>query len=94
VLYLALLRIRNPELAASVVYIKDHMLVGVGLDAEDGDRTFRRDGQTYLFAEPVGPAMTALGDSPKKNRSKVKSGAAQVREVPARQGTAFPRPGR
>jgi hypothetical protein len=94
VLYLALLRIRNPELAVSVVYIKDHMLVGVGLDAESGDRTFRRDGQTYLFAEPVGPAMTALGDSPKKNRSKVKSGAAQVRAAPARQGAAFPRPPR
>ncbi len=91
VLYLALLRIRNPDLPVAVVYIKDHMLVGVGMDAQSGDRTFRRDGQTYLFAEPVGPGMVPLGDSPSKNRKKVKAGAAQVRAVPDRQGSTLPR---
>lgn len=93
VLYLALLRARNPELPVAAVYIKDHMLVGVGLDSEKGDKTFRRDGQTYLFAEPVGPAMLDLGDAPGKHRNKVRGGAAIVRAAPVRGTGGVPRLG-
>lgn len=93
VLYLALLRARDAQMPVAAVYIKDHMLVGVGLDADKGDKTFRRDGQTYLFAEPVGPAMLDLGDSPGKHRNKVRGGAAIVREAPVRGTGGMPRLG-
>ncbi len=93
VLYLALLRARDPEMPVAAVYIKDHMLVGVGLDSEKGDKTFRRDGQAYLFAEPVGPAMLDLGDAPGKHRKKVKGASAIVRAAPVRGTGGVPRLG-
>lgn len=80
VLYLALLRAHDPDLPLTAIYIRNHMLVGVGLDKEMGDKALRRQGQRYLFAEPAGPALLPVGDSPAKHRSKV--GAGKVRAVP------------
>jgi Transglutaminase-like superfamily len=78
VLYLALLRAHDPDLPLTAIYIKNHMLVGVGLDKEVGDKAIRRKGQRYLYAEPAGPAQLPVGDSPAKHRSKVAAGKLRV----------------
>jgi hypothetical protein len=63
VLFAAIVRARRPDLPVAVVYTRNHMLVGVGLDKSQGDKTFTRSGVRYVVAEPVGPAATPLGDA-------------------------------
>lgn len=60
-LFLALLESEHPEVASTVVYIPDHAFAGVALEPVAGERTFVRDGTTYVGMEPVGPAKLAPG---------------------------------
>lgn len=60
-LFLALVRSRHPELAATVVYIPNHAFAGVALEPAPGERSFQRDGVRYVAMEPVGPAKTRPG---------------------------------
>jgi len=79
VLFLALVRAELPRVPLSVVYVPNHALTGVGLPSRSGDRSFKADGVEYLYAEPVGPALFALGDPAKENRRAGKRG--EVRAV-------------
>ena len=80
VLFLALVHGRLPDLPLAVVYVPEHALVGIGLDGERGDRTFRDDGVRYIYAEPVGPALHPLGETAPEDRKAAKKGV--VRAVP------------
>ena len=51
-----------------MIYVPEHALVGVGLPAEGDDRTFKADGLTYVYAEPVGPAAYPLGQTAPANK--------------------------
>lgn len=62
VLFLGIVHAALPDLPLAVVYVPGHALVGVGLPKEKGERTFREDGVTYVYAEPVGPAQAPLGE--------------------------------
>lgn len=61
VLFLAIIRSVLPDLPLSMVYVPGHALVGLGLDADGGDRRFKSEGVRYIFAEPTGPAPLAAG---------------------------------
>lgn len=75
VLFLAILKAHDADLPVAVCYVRNHMLVGVGLEPAKGDKTFRHDQQKYIYAEPVGPALLPLGDAPAGHRAQVAGGA-------------------
>lgn len=80
-LYLALVRTAYPELDSTIVYIPNHAFVGVATADEKEDKTFKVDGVKYVIAEPVGPALTVLGDASKRSKRKVTWGAYQARAL-------------
>jgi len=57
----ALLRSLMPRINMALIFIDNHALIGIELDAEDDDFTVDLDGITYIVAEPTGPAVLALG---------------------------------
>ncbi len=84
-LFLALVRAELPGVPLAMVYVPGHALVGVGLPAGEGDQTFEAKGQTFVFAEPVGPAAYPLGRAAPQNKKAGKKGI--VRVVPRSAGS-------
>jgi hypothetical protein len=78
VLFLGIVHAELPSVPLSVLYVKDHALVGVGLDKAPGDKSFTFEGQRFLYAEPVGPAQLPLGG---KVPAAHRKGRAEVRTV-------------
>ena len=81
-LFLALMHSAYPDLPLTMVYIPGHAFVGLGIEPQRGDVTFRKRGQTWVIAEPVGPAMFALGETKGKSRRRARSGRVQIAVVP------------
>jgi hypothetical protein len=80
-LFLALMHQAWPELPLAMVYIPGHAFVGLGLETERGQATLRDGDRTWLLAEPVGPAMSPLGEVGKKSERRAKRGRADLRVV-------------
>ena len=80
VLFLALIHAHQPDLELAVVYVPEHALTGVGLPSVAGDRGFKVDGVDFIYAEPVGPSMTPLGQTAPANKKAGKKG--EIRVVP------------
>jgi hypothetical protein len=80
-LYLALLKAAHPKLDTSFIYIKGHAFVGLGLKPKKGDVTFEADGRTWVIAEPVGPALSPIGQAGRKSEKKAKRGKIDIRRV-------------
>lgn len=81
-LFLALMHSAYPELPLAMVYIPGHAFVGLGIAPQRGDVTFRKSGQTWVVAEPVGPAMFAVGETTGKSRRRSRTGRVQIAAVP------------
>ena len=81
-LFLALMRSAYPDLPLSVVYIPGHAFTGLGIEAQSGDIRFREDGQTWVVAEPVGPAMFAVGETTGKSRRRARWGRVKIKVAP------------
>ena len=81
-LFLALMHSAYPELPLSMVYIPGHAFAGLGLEPQRSDVTFRKGGQTWVVAEPVGPAMFAVGETKGKSRRRASTGRVQIAVVP------------
>jgi len=80
-LYLALLRAAHPKTDSAIVYMKGHAFVGLGLKPQSGDMTFEADGRKWVIAEPVGPAMTEIGQAGKNSKKKARQGKIVIRRV-------------
>jgi len=80
VLFLAVVRAELPDVPLAVIYVPEHALTGVGLEAQSGDRIFKTDGIKFLYAEPVGPALHPIGEPADANKKAGKKG--EVRIVP------------
>jgi len=80
VLFLGLVRAAYPKTDLAVVYIPGHALTGVGLPPRDGDEAFVLDDTTFVFAEPVGPALHPLGTPAPENKKDTRK--AEIRVVP------------
>ncbi|MFT5681699.1 MAG: hypothetical protein ACI8RZ_002605 [Myxococcota bacterium] len=78
-LLLALMRSAYPDLPLAVGYIPGHAFTGLGVEAARGDITFREDGQTWVLAEPVGPALYGVGETKGKSRRRARWGMVDVR---------------
>lgn len=81
-LFLALLRAAWPDLPAAIAYIPGHAFVGVVLEPEKGEHTFRKDKVRYVLVEPVGPALSPIGDGGGKSRRHAALGTLEVVPVP------------
>jgi len=79
-LFLALIHAELPDVPLAMVYIPGHALVGLGIPPKDGDKTFKHNGKTFVYAEPVGPGALPLGQVAPPNKRAVKR--AMVRVVP------------
>ena len=80
-LFLAMMRSAYPDLPLSVVYIPGHAFTGLGIEPESGDITFRKEGQTWVVAEPVGPALFAVGETKGKSRRRARMGRVKIKEA-------------
>ena len=80
-LYLALMKAAHPSLDSIFVYIKGHAFVGLGLKPTDNDVVFRADGRKWVLVEPVGPALSPIGQGSRKSERKAKRGKIEVRRV-------------
>ncbi len=80
-LSLALVRAVLPDLPVAVVLIPNHAFVAVGIAAEPGELHFKREGQVFVVAEPVGPAVVGLGKASGKSKSRVRLGLIDVHTV-------------
>ena len=83
-LYLSLLRQAYPDLPLAMVYIPDHAYVALGLAPQAGDARLKRDGQTWVLAEPVGPRMAPVGEVDGKHRRALRFGRGTLRTIPTR----------
>jgi hypothetical protein len=61
-LFLALLKSYNPKLQATMVYLPNHALVGVRLKPAKEDITLNQQSDTFVLAEPTGPAQYQFGE--------------------------------
>ena len=80
-LYLALMKAAHPELQSGFVYIKGHAYVGLGLPPKKTDLVFNADGRKWVIAEPVGPALVAVGKAAQKSERKAKRGKIEFRRT-------------
>ncbi len=80
-LYLALLKAAHPDLQSGFVYIKGHAYVGLGIAPKKGDLVFEADGAKWVIAEPVGPALVAVGKAGPKSERKAKRGRIEFRRT-------------
>lgn len=80
-LYLALMKAAHPSLDSIFVYIKGHAFVGLGLKPTGDDVVFRADGRKWVLVEPVGPALSPIGQGARKSERKAKRGKIDVRRV-------------
>jgi hypothetical protein len=63
VLFLGLMRAAYPEVDAVVLYPPNHALAGLALPRADGERAVGDGaGNSYVLAEPTGPARRVLGE--------------------------------
>lgn len=81
VLFLGLLEAAFPDLPKAIVTIPEHAFAAVGLPEAPGDHAFTRDGISWLFAEPVGPALAPLGQAAGRSKRAVRLGGGEVRPV-------------
>jgi hypothetical protein len=78
-LFLALMRSAWPDLPLAVVYIPGHAFAGLGIEPQRGDITFRKEGQTWVVAEPVGPAMFSVGETTGKSRRRARLSRVDIK---------------
>ena len=90
-LYLSLMRQAYPSLPLAIVYVPDHAYVALGIPPQKGDDRMRHDGQAWVLAEPVGPALAPVGDLSRLSRRKGALGRARLVPVPARRLAALSR---
>jgi hypothetical protein len=74
VLFLALMRARYPDVDSAIVTIPGHALVALQMEDERGDASIREGGETWVLAEPVGPAVQEVGETSCRHRRQARRG--------------------
>lgn len=57
----AILKTMLPGYPMILIVVPEHALMAIALPAARGDRLYRWNGTTYVLLEPVGPALTPIG---------------------------------
>ena len=81
VLYLALLRAAHPKMETAVAYVKGHAFVALGIPPKKNDLAFEAAGRRWVIAEPVGPALSPIGQAAKNSKKKARQGKVVLRKV-------------
>lgn len=58
----------------AIIYLPNHALLGVQLAYGGKDKTLRMDGNTYLLAEPTGPALMPAGEVSEQSLAAIEGG--------------------
>lgn len=61
VLMAALLRLLLPDVPLAIVYLPNHAVLGIGMQSQSQDMKIQLNGQTYVLADPTGPALQSVG---------------------------------
>ena len=61
-----------PNLSIVMVILDDHALLGLSIPAKRGDKKVRFQGETFVLAEPVGPALHPVGSIGEQSRKPIK----------------------
>ena len=61
-----------PDLSIVMVILDDHALLGLGIPPRRGDKKLKFKGETFVLAEPVGPALQSLGTIGEQSRKRIK----------------------
>ena len=81
VLYLALMHEAYPEMPLAVVYISGHAFGAIGIEGKKGDVRFRAKGQKWVAVEPVGPALSRVGELSAKSRRHIRTKRYHIRKL-------------
>ncbi|GGD48597.1 transglutaminase-like domain-containing protein [Lacimicrobium alkaliphilum] len=70
----ALLRSMLPTVKIAIIYLPNHALLGVQLAHSSKDKTLRLNGNTYILAEPTGPALMPAGQIAEQSLAAIDGG--------------------
>jgi hypothetical protein len=62
VLAASIVRAFLPNVPMRMIFLRNHALLAVSLNVDDGDETVVIDGIRYVLMEPTGPAKMTLGE--------------------------------
>ncbi|MBL8669125.1 MAG: hypothetical protein JNK11_00605 [Alphaproteobacteria bacterium] len=71
VAFASLLRLVDPQVPIVMVLLDRHALLGLGIPAAKGERTIAWQGRSYVLVEPVGPALSAIGEIGPETRRQI-----------------------
>lgn len=81
VLMAALLRLLLPDVPLVIVYLPNHAVLGIGMQSQSGDQRLRLDGQTYVLADPTGPALQPVGEIAERYHLHLQPGTINYRRL-------------
>ncbi|AWL11053.1 hypothetical protein HMF8227_00557 [Saliniradius amylolyticus] len=58
----SLLATMLPKMSTVIIYLPNHALLGLKIAPLAGEKTLKLDGETYVLAEPTGPALLPIGE--------------------------------
>lgn len=82
-LFLALVRQAWPEVPLAIAYVEGHAFALLAVDRDKGDTRLEAEGERWIVAEPVGPALHPLGVLDADSEQAWQSGWSEVRVVPS-----------
>lgn len=72
-----------PSYATAIVLVPGHALLGIAMPPAQGDRLYAHQGRTYVLLEPVGPALSKIGElSPRSGAALAKGDGVIIMPVP------------
>lgn len=79
VLMAALLKLLVPDVRLAIIYLPNHAVLGIGMQANGDDLKLELDGQHYVLADPTGPALQPVGYLSSRYRMHLQPGVVNYR---------------
>ncbi|MCH8536196.1 MAG: hypothetical protein LAT66_00370 [Alkalimonas sp.] len=79
VLMAALLKLLVPDVRLAIIYLPNHAVLAIGMQANDDDLQLELEGQNYVLADPTGPALQPVGLLSSRYRMYLQPGVVNYR---------------
>ncbi|MDP4536101.1 hypothetical protein Q3O60_07875 [Alkalimonas collagenimarina] len=79
VLMAALLKLLLPDVRLAIVYLPNHAVLAIGMQPSDADVQLELEGQSYVLADPTGPALQPVGQVSSRYRIYLQPGVVNYR---------------
>ncbi|QJR80386.1 hypothetical protein CA267_006155 [Alteromonas pelagimontana] len=70
-----------PSTPMILVLLKDHALLGIGLNSKSGEQTIKVDGTSFVLIEPTGPALFRFGEVATSTLQELASGRYTIEKI-------------